>query len=451
VKVLSMYLRISRMGIAFVAALLVLGVNPACAAAADPFPTATPESQGLSSQALAKLLDEVRGFVKNDDIVGGELLVIKNRRTVLHEAVGLGDVEKREPLKPGTIYCIRSMTKPLIGAAVQILITEGRLSLDDTAARYLPSFDNDRSRGITVRHLLMHTSGLPFSQTNGDEPASLRSVADQSGQDGPIFPPGRGYQYSDAGANTLGAIVSVITGETAEAFIMERILEPLGMNDTFPLVSAAGGKLNRFTPAYRKFLGNWIPFWSPGWKPLFSYFQPSQSMYSSARDYARFLAMYLDGGRAGGKPLLSEAAVKRTLTPVNNSGAPHGLPKLTAYYGQMMEIYVDAEKTRVAFGHGGSDGTWAAAWPEHDLMVLYFTQSRGNETGPYLQAAIDRLLPGQTAAAQARVELKKADAPPVWPQPQPHPREAEQGSIRNQSTSRVDKKNQLTSVARGLS
>jgi hypothetical protein len=82
-------------------------------------------------------------------------------------------------------------------------------------------------------------------------------------------------------------------------------------------------------------------------------------------------------------------------------------------------------------------------------MVLYFTQSRGNETGPYLQAAIERLLPGQTAAAQARVELKKADAPPVWPQP--HPREAEQGSIRNRLTSRLDKKNQLTSVARGLS
>lgn len=281
---------------ALVVTLLILGANPACTAAAEEFPAATPESQGLSSQSLEKLLDEVRGFAKDDDIVGGELLVIKNRRTVLHEAVGLSDTEKKKPLRPDAIYCIRSMTKPLIGAAVQILITEGRLSLDDTAARYLPSFDNEKSRGITVRHLLTHTSGLAISsRASPNELASLREAADLSGKNGPMFPPGSNYQYSDEGADTLGAIVSAITGQAAEAFITERILDPLGMNDTFPLVSAAGDKLNRFTPAYRKLLGTWIPFWSPGWKPLFAYFQPSQSMYSSARDYAHFLAMYLDG------------------------------------------------------------------------------------------------------------------------------------------------------------
>jgi len=172
-------------------------------------------------------------------------------------------------------------------------------------------------------------------------------------------------------------------------------------------------------------------------------------MYSSARDYARFLAMYLDGGRVGDKLLLSEAAVRRTLEPFNNSGAPNGFRKLTAYYGQMMEVYVNADRKRVAFGHGGSDGTWAAAWPEHDLMVLYFTQSRGNATVIDLQAAIERLLLGQTAAAPATVELKKAGEPPLWPHL--HLFEAEQGSIHEHLTSRLDKKYQLTSVARGLS
>ena len=60
----------------------------------------------------------------------------------------------------------------------------------------------------------------------------------------------------------LGAIVSAITGQAAEAFMTQRILEPLGMNDTFALVSAAGDKLNRFTPAYRGVFGIWVPFWS---------------------------------------------------------------------------------------------------------------------------------------------------------------------------------------------
>jgi CubicO group peptidase (beta-lactamase class C family) len=422
-----MKLRSSFNGISLVTALLILGAHPAWSAAAEPFPTATPESQGLTSQSLGKLLDEVRGFVDKGDIVGGELLVIKNRRTVLHEAVGLSDRENKKPLKPDTIYCIRSMTKPLIGAAVQILIDEGRLSLDDTAAKYLPSFDNDKSRGITVRQLLTHTGGLPLSTLlNNDfrELTSLRDVVDISGKNGPIFPPGKNYQYSDDGADTLGAIVSAITGQAAEAFITKRILEPLGMNDTFPLAREAGDKLNRFTPAYMGTRGNWTRFASPAEKPLFSYFLASQSMYSTTRDYARFLALYLDQGRAGDQRVLSEAAVKRTLEPVNASGAPISFPRLTAYYGQMMETYVDADKKLVVFGHGGSDGTWAFAWPEHDLMVLYYTQSRGNATGIDLEAAIDRLLLGGTAAPIVQDMSAEAAAPYLgvyWFEPQQRP------------------------------
>lgn len=413
---------------ALVIALLILGANPAGAANAEPFPTATPESQGLSSQSLGKLLDVVRGFAEKGEIVGGELLVIKNRRTVLHEAVGLSDRDNKKPLKPDTIYCIRSMTKPLMGAAVQILIDEGRLSLDDTAGKYLPSFDNDKSRGITVRQLLTHTGGLPLSSLlgmNHQDLASLRDVADMSGKKGPTVPPGSGFQYSDDGADTLGAIVSAITGQPAERFITNRILEPLGMRDTIPLVGAAGDKLHRFTPAYAGSRGNWMRFWSPEDKPLFPYFLASQGMYSTTKDYARFLAMYLDDGRVGDKRVLSEAAVKRTLEPVIATGSPTGFPRLSTFYGQMMFDYVDANKKLVAFGHGGSDGTWAYAWPRHDLMVLYFTQSRGNRTGLDLEPAIDRLLLGGTDAAPIVQDLTAEAASPYlglyWAEPLQRP------------------------------
>jgi CubicO group peptidase (beta-lactamase class C family) len=307
------------------------------------------------------------------------------------------------------------MTKPLIGAAVQILIDEGRLSLDDTAAKYLPSFDNDKSRGITVRQLLTHTGGLPLSSilgSNFHELASLRGVADTSGMNGPTIPPGSGFQYSDDGADTLGAIVSVVTGQPAEAFIAKRILEPLGMKDTFPLVSVAGGKLNRFASSYMGSRDNWVRFWSPEEKPIFPYFLASQGMYSTAEDYARFLAMYLDEGRTGGKRVLSAAAVKRTLEPAIAGGLPSGFPGLSGYYGQMMVDYVDSNKKLVAFGHAGSDGTWAYAWPEHDLMVLYFTQSRGNMTGLELETAIDRLLLGGSQAAPIAQGLTAESAAP---------------------------------------
>jgi CubicO group peptidase (beta-lactamase class C family) len=399
---------------ALVLALLILGANAPCSAA-ESFPNATPESQGLSSQSLGKLLDVVRGFADKGDIVGGELLVIKNRRTVLQAAVGLGDREGQKPLKPDTIYCIRSMTKPVMGAAVQILIDEGRLSLDDTAAKYLPSFDNDKSRLITVRQLLTHTAGLPLSSllgTNFQALHSLRDVADKTGNNGPSIPPGTRFQYSDDGADTLGAIVSAITGEPAEAFITKRILEPLGMHDTFALAATAGKKLNRFTSAYMGSRNNWVRFWSPQEKPLFPYFLASQGMYSTTKDYARFLAMYLDEGRVGDKRVLSKAAVERTLTPAIASGMPTEFPKLSAYYGQLMFDYVDAGGKLRVFGHSGSDGTWAYAWPEQDLMVFYFTQSRGNVTGLDLEAAIDHLLLGGSEAAPAVQELTAEAATP---------------------------------------
>jgi CubicO group peptidase (beta-lactamase class C family) len=411
-----------------VIALLVLGATAACSARAETFLSATPESQGLSSQSLGKLLEVMRGFVENGDIVGGELLVIKNRRTVLHEAVGLADRENQRPLEPDTIYCIRSMTKPLIGAAVQILVDEGRLSLDDTAAKYLPSFDNDKSRGITVRQLLTHTGGLPLSSilgTNFQQLVSLRDVADKSGKKGPTVPPGSRFQYSDDGADTLGAIVSAISGQPTEAFITTRILEPLGMRDTFPLVRDAGDKLHRFTPAYAGSRGNWMRFWSPENEPIFPYFLASQGMYSTTKDYARFLAMYLDGGRARDKRVLSEAAVERTLEPAIDTGSPTGFARLSTYYGQMMVDYVDADRKLVAFGHNGSDGTWAYAWPEHDLMVLYYTQSRGNVTGLDLEAAISRLLLDGTDAAPIAQHLTAEAAAPYlglyWLEPRERP------------------------------
>jgi hypothetical protein len=145
---------------------------------------------------------------------------------------------------------------------------------------------------------------------------------------------------------------------------------------------------------------------------MFPFFLASQSMYSTTRDYARFLAMYLDGGRVGDKRLLSEAAVKRTLEPANTTPFPSSFPGLSLHYGQMMIDYVDAEKKLVAFGHGGSDGTFAYAWPGQDLMVFFYTQSRGNSANIDFEAAIDRwLLDGETAAPAARPLTAETAAP----------------------------------------
>ena len=82
------------------------------------FPIATPESQGVSAAAVRRVADEVEAYVKNGTIVGAELLIIKNRKTILHEAFGAPDREAKRAMEHDTIFNIRSMTKPLTGVAV---------------------------------------------------------------------------------------------------------------------------------------------------------------------------------------------------------------------------------------------------------------------------------------------------------------------------------------------
>jgi CubicO group peptidase (beta-lactamase class C family) len=175
------------------AAVLATTVLAAPARAETGFPPADPESHGISAASVEALADVVRGYVEQDTIVGAELAVIKDRRLVFH------------------ICNIRSMSKCFTGAAAQILIDEGRLGIDDPVAKYLPSFDNDKSRAITVRHLLTHRSGLPLTMMEKmfNEYESLRVIADMAGERGPDFEPGSEFQYSDTGSDVLGAVIEV--------------------------------------------------------------------------------------------------------------------------------------------------------------------------------------------------------------------------------------------------
>lgn len=126
----------------------------------SPFPYAHAKDVGLSSSDVEGLGDQIHRWVKEGRIVGAEVMLVKNRRIVLHEATGWSDRERQIPLERNSIYRIRSMTKPIVGTAVLVLIEEGRLNLDDPVARYLPSFDNERSGEITIRQLLTHRGGF---------------------------------------------------------------------------------------------------------------------------------------------------------------------------------------------------------------------------------------------------------------------------------------------------
>lgn len=186
------------------------------------FTYASPESQGISPEALRKLAEIVGGYVQDDKVVGSELMVLKNRRIVLHEAFGWRERDEELAMSLNTLFNIRSMTKPVVGTAIQMLIDEGKLALDDPVAKYLPSSDNDTSRDITVKHLLTHRSGLPLTMVAASlgEYDSLRKLADGAGERGPDFDPGSAFRYSDTGFDDLGALVEVIFQEDEEGNVI---------------------------------------------------------------------------------------------------------------------------------------------------------------------------------------------------------------------------------------
>ena len=335
-----------------------------------PFPCSTPEDEDLDPFVIETFMTDVAWWGEQERIVGAELLVIKNRKIVWHEVVGWSDRERRVPLERNSIYRVRSMTKPFTGAAILMLAEEGRLDLDDPVARYLTSFDNERSAAITIRELLTHGAGfeqVAFPDGYWSRP-DLRSAVDLIGDIGPPNPPGESYRYSDHNSATLGAIVAELTGAPVEEFIRARILEPLELHDTHAHFAPDSAWAPRMNSTYGVRNGRLERYWDSSLPQQTPWFRASGGLYSTVFDYARWLMVWMDLGAFEGGRLLEEATVREALA---EGYSPE--------YGMHWERFDEPEDAAglPRFGHGGSDGTFAIVFPEADAMVLYFTQSRG--------------------------------------------------------------------------
>lgn len=225
--------------------------------------TAAPHEVGLSAEQLERISATTQQFIDEERLAGAVTVVARHGKVAHFKAQGMMDVAANKPMQTDTIFRIYSMTKPIAAAAVMMLCEEGKLQLDAPVSVYLPelgelkvALDSDADtltlveadRDMTVRDLMRHTSGLPGAarymagQTAVDKryreeglhllhECNLQEMVERLGRIPLLYQPGTKWHYSIA-ADVLGRLIEVVSGQTFDVFLAERIFQPLGMVDT---------------------------------------------------------------------------------------------------------------------------------------------------------------------------------------------------------------------------
>ena len=350
----------------------------------------TPKDVGMSPAVLEAGVGLYREAVERGDLVGAVLLVARDGKVVLHEAVGSRNWEANLPMERNTMFRMASNTKPLISTSVAILAERGKLRYADPVRKYIPSFDNYKSGFITIDQLLSHTSGFrintlflePYMSRSPEHPdaPTLQLEVARYGEVGAAVAPGTTYSYSNPGFNTLGALIEIAGGKPLDVFLRDEIYRPLGMVDSYnhEVAGKLDGKLSRMGAVYytRKD-GKWVATWKPGDDAQVPFVRASGGLISTAWDYAIFLQTFLNGGSYGNVTLLKPETVKLMTTvhtpPVPGNAGGYG-------YGWMLD-------GNGVYSHGGSDGTFAWVDPGRNIIGLVFTQTpRGaNPTQKFME------------------------------------------------------------------
>ena len=305
-------------------------------------PTAKPEEVGLSSERLQRIDQMVQRRIAAGDLTGAVTIVARRGKVVHLNAQGVMDLESKKPMNSGSMFRIASMTKPVIGVAVMMLVEEGKLRINDPVSRYIPEFRGMRvavaegggrggaagaapkfytvpaTREITIKDLLTHVSGLgsgpmgdsDIAKVARKEGEKLADYIPRLGTTALEFQPGSRWTYSpSAGFETLGRIIEIGSGMPLDQFLRQRIFDPLGMKDiTFWPTEAQWARVATVYTRGAKGLTK-----SPQANDTMSrgvYFRGSGGLFSTAEDYIPLGVMLSNGGQLNGKRLLSRKTVE---------------------------------------------------------------------------------------------------------------------------------------------
>lgn len=366
----------------------------------------------MSSERLDRLTTALDQYVDDERLPGVVVRVHRAGSVVYEEAVGFRDREAGAPMRSDALFRIASQTKAVVSVAIMMLQEDGTLLLSDPLSRWLPAFaettvaEPDGSggyavvparRAITLRDLLTHTAGVGYGGGPGGD---TWADADITGwyfahRTEPVrqtvdrmaalpFPshPGEAFVYGYS-TDILGAVVEAASGETLDAFLRDRIFDPLDMRDTHFFVPRE--KAGRLAVVYNNDgEGLTRAPEGPGMNTQGEYlegprtsFSGGAGLVSTARDYGRFLQMLLDGGALEGRRILSPSTV--ALMTQDHLGDRYRAPGAGFGLGFTVRTDVGAAGVPGSVGDFGWGGAYHSTYwvdPAEELVVVYLTQVR---------------------------------------------------------------------------
>lgn len=368
------------------------------AAAATPFAVRS----GFDAERLARIPARMQTLVDKGEIPGTVTLLARHGQVAHLAAAGWQDIENRKPMRTDTIFQIMSMTKPFTGVGIMMLMEEGKLGINDPVEKYLPAFRGQQvrrgdtltkpSRPVTIRDLMAHTSGMPAPQgalknIHQTMDRKLSDAVDEYAKQPLSFEPGSKWEYSNTGIATLGRIIEVVADQPFDRFIMDRLLQPLGMKDTFFFPPA--DKTSRIAVVYNHVDGKLVRAGADvlGGDPVkfrkgAVYTGPEFALYSTASDLFAFYQMMLNSGSYQGRRYLSKASVE-TMTQVHTGDLKAGHLPGTGF-GLTWEVVKDPIGLMTllspgTFGHGGAFGTHGWVDRSRDTVGVFLVQKPGQE------------------------------------------------------------------------
>ena len=406
-------------------AMLLLLSSVVISTSAAETPRAKPDDVGISLQRLQRIHDLMQRHIDAGDFSGAVTLVARNGRIAHLEAQGFMDLETKKAMASDAMFRIMSMTKPVVGLAVLMLVEDGKVKLNDPVSKFIPEFKDLKvgvlqgtqpppapagqrgapprfytvpaEREITIKDLLTHTSGLVSGPISNSENAKVALKGKESNADyiprlGQVpleFQPGTRWAYSaQAGFDTLVLVVEGASGMKFDQFAAQRIFGPLGMKDTF--FYPPDSYNSRIATLYSKTANGLVKQNNPNFMNG-AFFSGGGGLFTTAEDYLQFGQMLLNGGQLNGKRLLSP----RTVELMRSAFIPDTLPGRARgeSFGLSVRVVTDPIQRGTAlsagsFGWSGAYGTHFWVDPKEKVVAILMTQTANNEARADFETAV---------------------------------------------------------------